>query len=107
MAIKGRNQKFNKDAQKNSAFGKAISAGLTDTNKKLMNAIEFIEGPTGLGVTLRPVQRVITKCLFGVPFDFRPEWAKRIALWGKVEMWDVFREVKSHRHRSRIPAYCI
>jgi hypothetical protein len=88
----GRNNKFSKEAQKNSAFGKAISAGLSDANKKLMNAIEFIEGPTGIGVVLRPVQRVITKCLFGVPLDFRPAWANRIPLWGQVEMWDVYRE---------------
>lgn len=91
MASK-RNQKFSKEAQKNSAFGKAISAGLSDTNRKLMNAIEFIEGPTGIGVTLRPVQRVITKCIFGVPLDFRPMWADRIPGWGMVEMWDSYRE---------------
>jgi len=84
--------KFNKEAQRSSAFGKAISAGLTDTDRKLMNAIEFIEGPTGIGVTLRPVQRVITKCIFGVPLDWRPAWADRIPLWGQVQMWDVFRE---------------
>ena len=92
MAVRGKNQKFNKEAQKNSAFGKAISAGLTDTSKTLLNAIEFIEGPTGLGVVLRPVQRVVTKCIFGVPLDFRPAWADRIPGWGKVEMWDEFHE---------------
>lgn len=92
MAVRSRNQKFSKEAQKNSAFGRAISAGLSDSNKKLMNAIEFIEGPTGLGITLRPVQRVVAKCLFGVPLDFRPAWADRIPNWGKVEMWDVYRE---------------
>lgn len=92
MAVRGRGTKFNKEAQKNSAFGRAIQAGLSDSNKQLMNAIEFIEGPTGLGVTLRPVQRVIAKCLFGVPLDFRPSWADRIPGWGKVEMWDTFRE---------------
>jgi hypothetical protein len=92
MPPRSRNQKFNKEAQKSSAFGKAISAGLSDQNRSLMNAIEFIEGPQGIGVTLRPVQRVITKCIFGVPLDWRPAWADRIALWGRVEMWDVFRE---------------
>jgi hypothetical protein len=83
---------FNKEAQRNSAFGKAISAGLTDINRKLMNAVEFIEGPQGTGIVLRPVQRVIAKCIFGVPLDWRPEWADRIPLWGQVQMWDVFRE---------------
>lgn len=92
MPPKGRNQKFSKEAQRSSAFGRAIQAGLSDENRKLMNAIEFIEGPTGLGVTLRPVQRVITKCIFGVPLDFRPSWADRIPGWGKVQMWDVFRD---------------
>ena len=91
MPVK-RGQKFNKEAQRSSAFGKAISAGLTDSNRKLMNAIEFIEGPTGLGITLRPVQRVVAKCVFGVPLDFRPSWADNIPNWGKVEMWDPFRE---------------
>jgi hypothetical protein len=86
-----RNQRFSKKAQ-NSVFNAVLSEGIKDPSK-LLNAIEFIEGPNGLGMVLRPVQRVIVKCLFSVPFDFKPAWAERVdPLWGKVEMWDVYRE---------------
>jgi hypothetical protein len=86
-----RTKRFNKKAQ-NSVFNAVLSEGLKDPSK-LLNAIEFIEGPNGIGMVLRPVQRVVVKCLFGVPLDFKPAWAERVdPLWGKVEMWDVYRE---------------
>src|SRR5271166_695563 len=87
-----RNKRFSKAAQ-NSPFGASIAAGIEDSSK-LQNAIEFIEGPSGIGIVLRPVQRVVVKSIFGVPFDFHPAWADRIPGWGYVPMYDTFRDKK-------------
>jgi len=59
-----RNKRFSKAAQ-NSPFGASLAAGIEDPSK-LQNAIEFIEGPNGIGIVLRPVQRVVVKSIFGV-----------------------------------------
>jgi hypothetical protein len=93
MAI-SRNKRFGKTA-KDSVFGQAIAASIEDPSK-LQNAIDFIEGPGGIGIVLRPVQRVIVKCIYGVPFDYKPEWAARIPGWGMVPMYDVYRDKKKH-----------
>jgi len=87
-----RNKRFGKSA-KDSVFGAAIAASIEDPSK-LQNAIEFVEGPSGMGAVMRPVQRVIIKAIYGVPFDYHPEWANRIPDWGFVPIWDVFREKK-------------
>src|SRR5271157_2405000 len=87
-----RNKRFSKAAQ-NSPFGASLAAGIEDPSK-LQNAIEFIEGPNGIGIVLRPVQRVVVKSIFGVPFDFHPAWADRIPGWGYVPMFDIFRDKK-------------
>src|SRR5271157_5268460 len=87
-----RNKRFSKAAQ-NSPFGASLAAGIEDPSK-LQNAIEFIEGPNGIGIVLRPVQRVVVKSIFGVPFDFHPAWADRIPGWGYVPMYDTFRDKK-------------
>src|SRR5271165_6989696 len=65
-----------------SLFGAVVSSTI-DSNKTPLNAIDFIESPQGLGVKLYPVQRVIVKALFGVPFDYKPQ---------EVPMWDLFHE---------------
>jgi hypothetical protein len=91
MAI-SRSKRFGKTA-KDSVFGAAIAASIEDPSK-LQNAIEFVEGPSGMGALMRPVQRVIIKSIYGVPFDYFPEWANRIDGWGKVPMYDMFREKK-------------
>jgi hypothetical protein len=91
MAI-SRSKRFSKSA-KDSVFGQAIAASIKDPSK-LQNAIDFVEGPSGMRARMRPVQRLIIKCLFGVPLDYRPGWAERIEGWGMVSMWDVFREKK-------------
>jgi hypothetical protein len=88
-----RNKRFSKKAQ-DSVFGTAISASIEDPTK-IQNAIEFIEGPNGIGIVLRPVQRVIVKAIYGVPFDYNPGWASRIPGWGMVPMYDTFREKKT------------
>ena len=48
-----------------------------------LNAVDFIESHRGLGVRLFPVQRLIIKCVFGVPMDYKEK---------KVPLYDVFRE---------------
>jgi hypothetical protein len=83
-------ERFSKKTQ-SSVFGKLIGEGIHDTSK-LLNAIEFIEGPNGIGVKLRPVQRVIAKAIFGVPFDFKPAWTQNIEGWGYVPMFDMLRQ---------------
>ena len=87
-----RNKRFSKAAQ-NSIFGQSLSAGIEDPSS-LMDAIEFIEGPNGIGIVLRPVQRVIVKAIYSVPFDKVPIWSSRIPDWGKVPMYDVYRDKK-------------
>src|SRR5271157_231010 len=78
---------------KNSTWTKIADNILPDATKKI-NAIDFIEGPGGTGLVLRPVQRVLVKALFAVPFDYRSAWADNIEGWGMVEMWDQYRENK-------------
>jgi len=92
MANISRSKRFSKTA-KDSVFGAAIAASIVDPSK-LQNAIDFIEGPGGIGIVLRPVQRVIVKAIYGVPFDYKPEWTSRIPGWGMVPMYDIFREKK-------------
>src|SRR5271154_2340580 len=87
-----RSKRFSKTA-KDSVFGAAIAASIVDPSK-LQNAIDFIEGPGGIGIVLRPVQRVIVKAIYGVPFDYKPDWTARIPGWGMVPMYDMFREKK-------------
>lgn len=70
--------KFSKAAQQ-SSLGRIVSERITDSRARL-NAIEFIEGKEGLGITLYPVQRVVTKAVFGVPFD---EVNKTVPVWDK------------------------
>jgi hypothetical protein len=93
MAI-SRSKRFSK-AAKDSVFGAAIAASIEDPSK-LQNAIDFIEGPGGIGIVLRPVQRIVVKAIYGVRFDYKPEWTSRIPGWGMVPMYDVFREKKKH-----------
>jgi hypothetical protein len=92
MANISRSKRFSKSA-KDSVFGAAIAASISDPST-LQNAIDFIEGPGGVGIVLRPVQRVIVKAIYGVPFDYKPEWTSRIPGWGFVPMYDVYREKK-------------
>ena len=87
-----RSKRFSKAAQ-NSVFGASLASGIEDPNK-VQNAIEFIEGPSGIGIVLRPVQRVVVKAIFGVPFDYKPGWTSRIPGWGTVPMYDIFRDKK-------------
>lgn len=55
---------------RDSVLGSLVDHHITD-GSNLMNALEFIEGPSGLGITLYPVQRVIIKLIFGIPMDYK------------------------------------
>ena len=71
--------RFNK---KESTFGKMVEGAL-EKAPKMLNAIDFIESPQGLGIRPFPIQRLIIKCIFGVPLDYK---------MGMVPFYDVFRE---------------
>jgi hypothetical protein len=76
-----RNERFSHKAR-TSALGKAIES-VMEKSSSLLNAIDFIESPQGLNVHLYPVQRVIVKCIFGVPMDYKE---------GMVPVYDPFCE---------------
>jgi hypothetical protein len=67
-------------------FGKTIDSVIEEAGH-LLNAIDFIESPQGIQIELYPIQRLIIKCIFAVPVDYKPV---------KVRMWDVFREKILH-----------
>ena len=62
------NKKFSAKSRE-SILGGLVETHITD-GSNLMNALEFIESPAGLGITLYPVQRVIVKLVFGIPMDW-------------------------------------
>ena len=74
---------------KDSIFSKAVDQHIEDASS-LLNALDFVESPQGLSVELFPVQRVIIRCMFGVPFDYRPieEYGHK---WKSVPMHDPFK----------------
>jgi hypothetical protein len=74
-----RGERFSK---RESVFGKAVE-GIIESAPKILNAIDFIESRQGLNVKLFPVQRLLTKCVFGIPMDYK---------MGMVPFYDVFRE---------------
>ena len=65
------NKRFSTKARE-SVLGGLIDHHITD-GSNLMNALEFIESPSGLGTTLYPVQRVIVKLIFGIPMDWKEQ----------------------------------
>ena len=65
-----------------SLLGSLVDPHITD-GSDLLNAIEFMESPSGLDLTLYPVQRVAVKLIFGIPMD----WDER-----EVPVYDQFCE---------------
>ena len=63
-------------------LGGLVDTHITDSTT-LLNALEFIESPSGLNITLYPVQRVLIKLIFGIPMD----WEER-----EVPVYDQFCE---------------
>lgn len=78
-----RGQRFKKPTDAN-VFGKIIENAIED-GAKLLDAIDFIDSPQGFNFKLFPMQRLVVKCIFGVPIDKNPVM---------VPLWDVFRENK-------------
>jgi hypothetical protein len=80
--------KFGKDSQA-STFGRLVDPIITE-NKNLRpeEFLDFIESPTGVNLTLFPMQRLILRCMFGIPFDYKPE----VPSFGYVPIYDKFRE---------------
>lgn len=76
-----RTERFS-DKARQSLLGKAINSVVENT-VDLLNALDFIESPQGLNVELFPVQRILTKAMFGVPMDYRE---------GRVPVKDAFGE---------------
>jgi hypothetical protein len=81
--------RFSKKAQ-DSILGKLVSENVLGQNTAL-NALDFIESPNGLNVQLYPVQRVIVRCLFSIPFTYRPI-AEIGGDYDCVPVYDKFRE---------------
>ncbi len=54
-------------------FGELIQQSLKQraisSSNNQMNIIEFVESPWGLDFQLYPVQRIVLKCLYGIPLD--------------------------------------
>jgi hypothetical protein len=63
-------------------IGKLVDREISST-PELLNAIDFIESRQGFNIKLYPIQRLIVKCIFAVPVDYK---------MGMVPMYDVFRE---------------
>jgi hypothetical protein len=80
--------RFSKAAQ-DSVLGQLIDNQLSQG--EMLNALDFIESPSGLGMTLYPVQRVIVRCMFGIPFDYRP-LCESEGPWKTVPIYDKFRD---------------
>ena len=78
--------RFSKRAQ-DSGLGKLVDEALTNASTRSVNdqghAIDFIESPQGLGITLYPAQRLIVKCVFGTPIDYNEQM---------VPVWDIMKE---------------
>lgn len=80
-----RGSRFKKPT-KGSVFGRTIENAIEDASR-ILNAIDFIESPQGLNIRLYPLQRLVVKCIFAVPIDYKSS---------KIPMWDVFREKLIH-----------
>ena len=54
-------------------------------------ALDFIESPQGLNMKLYPAQRLIVKCVFGIPIDYKEQ---------QIVMWDSLKQEKSPKSVS-------
>lgn len=78
--------RFSRAAQ-DSILGQLVDKQLNQSD--MLNALDFIESPAGLGITLYPVQRIIVRCVFGIPFDYKPICESPKA-WTSVPIYDKF-----------------
>jgi len=82
----GKAAKFSRRAQESGLgriFDEVMQSGEEITRSDLGYEIDFIESPQGLGLTLYPMQRVLVKATFGIPFDYKPVM---------VPIWDTMKE---------------
>jgi phage terminase large subunit-like protein len=79
------NERFSKKSQ-SSVLAKRVE-GTLSSETKILNALDFIESPQGLNTTLYPVQRVIVRCMYGIPFDYKAPIPK----YGTIKIWDEFK----------------
>jgi len=79
--------RFSKKARGSSLAATVEARGLDEQNK-LLDALTFIESPQGLDTALYPVQRVIVRCMYGIPFDDRVEIPK----YHTIKIWDEFKD---------------
>ena len=80
------NQVFSKKSQA-GILGKLVDSSI-DESSNILNALDFIESPQGFATVLSPVQRMIIRAFFGIPFDYRPEMPN----YDKVVIWDKLRD---------------
>lgn len=64
-------------------ISKSVEERGISTPHETLNAIDFIESHRGLGIRLFPIQRLIIKCVFGVPMDYKEK---------RVPLYDIYRE---------------
>jgi len=85
------NERFSKKSQ-TSSLARTVETQAIDDSTKLLDALTFIESPQGLNTILYPVQRVIVRCLYGIPFDDRIEIPK----YRTIKIWDEFKDNLIH-----------
>lgn len=80
--------RFSKKSQ-SSILANLVQDNAIQSAPGALDALTFIEGPKGQGLdtALYPVQRVIIRCLYGIPFDDRVEIPK----YGSIKIWDEFK----------------
>jgi hypothetical protein len=80
-------ERFSKKTQ-GSSLARVVETNAIDDETKLLDALTFIESPQGLNTTLYPVQRVVVRCMYGIPFDDRVEIPK----YRTIKIWDEFKD---------------
>jgi hypothetical protein len=89
MAVTNR---FSKAAQ-DSVLGQLVDQQLNQGD--ILNALDFIESSSGLNMSLYPVQRVIVRCIYAIPFDYKPICESN-KVWKSVPIYDKFRDKLLH-----------
>lgn len=80
------NERFSKKVQ-GSSLARIVESHSVSDSTNILDALTFIESPQGLNTTLYPVQRVIVRCIYGIPFDDRIEIPK----YRTIKIWDEFK----------------
>jgi hypothetical protein len=75
------NKSFSVKARESILAG-VVGSHISD-GAELLNAVDFIESPMGLGVDLYPVQRILVKLIFGVPIDYKEKMVPVYDVYGE------------------------